>query len=107
MSGVLDVAALAALPERRALFHRVFAGPPAGRDDLFSLLRESDVEALPPMHISCGTEDHLFDGNEAFVRAARRAGLAPTVNFRPGEHDGAFWDAEIHTVLEWLPGLPR
>jgi putative tributyrin esterase len=107
MSGILDVAALAELPERQALFHRVFEGAPAGRDDLFSLLGESDVGALPPMHISCGTEDHLFDGNVAFVRAARGAGLAPTVDFRPGAHDWAFWDAEIHTVLEWLPGLPR
>lgn len=105
MSGALDIAALAESPERRGLFERVFTGAPGEEDDLFALLRSTELDALPPVHVSCGTEDHLFEGNQAFVKAAEEAGARLTVDFRPGEHEWGFWDAEIQSVLNWLPGL--
>jgi S-formylglutathione hydrolase FrmB len=103
MSGVLDIAALAREPARRGLFDRVFGGTPGPRDDLLALVRKAGAAALPPMHVSCGTEDHLVEGNRTFVRAAQAAGADVTVHFRPGEHEWGFWDAEIQTVLGWLP----
>jgi len=29
-----------------------------------------------------------------------------TTRFTPGEHDWAYWDAEIQQVLDWLPIKP-
>lgn len=105
LSGGLDVAGLARLPERRALFERVFGAAPGQKNDLLALLRSADIDALPPMHVSCGTEDPLFAANQAFAQAAEEAGVRLTVDFRPGEHEWGFWDAEIQKVLAWLPGL--
>jgi S-formylglutathione hydrolase FrmB len=103
MSGALDIAALAQESERKDLFARVFGGTPGPSDDLLALLAAADVEALPPMHVSCGTSDHVYPGNQNFVRAAEAAGVDLTVDFRPGEHEWGFWDDEIQTVLDWLP----
>jgi S-formylglutathione hydrolase FrmB len=103
MSGALDVAALAGKSERRDLFDRVFGGAPGPDDDLLGLLAAADVAALPPLHVSCGTEDHLYADNRTFVAAAEKAGADLTVDFRPGEHEWGFWDEEIRRVLAWLP----
>jgi putative tributyrin esterase len=103
MSGALDVAALAGRSERRDLFERVFGGTPGPDDDLLALLAAADVAALPPLHVSCGTEDHLYADNRTFVAAAEKAGADLTVDFRPGEHEWGFWDEEIRRVLAWLP----
>jgi len=107
MSGALDVTALAALPERRAMFQRVFGDRPGPDDDLFDLLKSADVGALPQLHLSCGTEDPLIDGNREFAQAAQAAGLHPTLDFRAGEHEWGLWDEEVQRVLAWLPGLLR
>lgn len=101
MSGALDVAAL--VDERRDLFARIFDGPPGPDDDLFALLAAADVATMPPLHISCGTEDPLVEGSRRFVRAAEAAGARVTVDFRPGEHEWGFWDDEIQQILAWLP----
>jgi putative tributyrin esterase len=106
LSGALDVTALAALPERRDLFERVFGAAPGPEDDLFHLLRSADVSALPQLHLSCGTEDPLIDANREFADAALAAGLHPTADFRSGEHEWGLWDEDIQRVLAWLPGLP-
>jgi S-formylglutathione hydrolase FrmB len=101
LSGALDVAAL--VGERPELFARIFGGPPGAGDDLFAMVAAADMAALPPLHISCGTEDPLIEGNRLFVRAAKAAGARLTVDFRPGEHEWGFWDDEIQQVLAWLP----
>jgi S-formylglutathione hydrolase FrmB len=103
MSGALDVAGLARTPERGDLFDRVFGGAPGPDDDLLALLAAADVPALPPLHVSCGTEDHLYPANRTFVQAAEKVGADVTVDFRPGEHEWGFWDEEIRRVLDWLP----
>ncbi len=105
MSGALDVISMTGRPERQGLVERVFGHAPGPQDDLLALLASADIDALPPVHLSCGTQDELVEGNRAFVRAARQAGVRLTDDFRPGEHEWGFWDAEIQTVLEWLPGL--
>nr|WP_205863481.1 alpha/beta hydrolase family protein [Planosporangium thailandense] len=106
MSGALDVVAMARRPERGELCDRVFGGVPGPDNDLFALLGSADADTLPPMYISCGTEDVLLDSNRAFVEAAQKAGARVTVDFRPGEHEWGFWDAEIQKILAWLPGTP-
>jgi len=41
--------------------------------------------------------------NERFVAACAAAGVELDAGFGPGEHDWAYWDAQIQTVLAWLP----
>ena len=103
MSGALDVAALLEDPERGAeLVDRVFGPEVAAENDLFWLLAGADAAALPRLHVSCGTEDHLVDHSRRFVALARERGADVTVDLRPGEHEWGFWDTEIRTVLDWL-----
>lgn len=103
MSGALDVAALLRDPERGPeLAGRVF-GPEAGADDdLFRLLAGAEIGSLPRLHVSCGTEDHLVDHSRRFVALAEEVGADVTADFRTGEHEWGFWDAEIRTVLDWI-----
>jgi putative tributyrin esterase len=105
MSGALDVGRLAQQSERVDLFERVFGGAPGPREDLFALVESADIDAVPPLHISCGTEDAVLHSNQAFVQSARKAGARLTEDFRRGQHEWGFWDTEIQTVLAWLPGL--
>ncbi|MBA2694757.1 MAG: alpha/beta hydrolase [Ornithinimicrobium sp.] len=105
MSGALDVVRMPERPERAGLVERVFGGMPGPQDDVLALVASADVEALPPVHLSCGTDDELVEGNRVFARAAREAGVQLTEDFRPGEHEWGFWDTEIQSVLDWLPGL--
>jgi putative tributyrin esterase len=100
LSGALDVVGLSRQSERRDLFARVFGGVPGPTDDLFALLDAAGT--VPRMHISCGTEDQLIDGNRRFVAAAQAAGAQVTADLRPGEHEWGFWDEEIQRVLSWF-----
>jgi S-formylglutathione hydrolase FrmB len=57
------------------------------------------------MHLSCGTEDELVDQSRRFAERARALGADVTTDFRPGEHEWGFWDAEIQQVLSaWILG---
>ncbi|MBB6626808.1 esterase family protein [Nocardioides sp. KIGAM211] len=103
LSGGLDVATLAGFPHRKALFERVFDGTPGPGDDLFALLAAADVAALPPLHVSCGTDDPLLPMSERMVAEARAAGADVTDDFRPGAHEWGLWDAVVADVIAWLP----
>ena len=101
MSGALDVARAMADPGRSELLDRVFGGSVTPAEDLLALLREGPP--FPPLHLSCGTEDHLLDHTTSFADAARAAGADVTLDLCTGAHEWAFWDAEIQRVLAWLP----
>jgi S-formylglutathione hydrolase FrmB len=103
LSGAVDLERLASRPERRDLFARVFDLEPAPDEDLFALLTAADAPALPPLHVSCGTEDPLYASNVRFADEAAAAGAAVTTDFRPGEHEWGLWDAVIRDVIDWLP----
>ena len=103
LSGALDVVALAAQPERRDFFDRVFGGKPGPGDDLFALLAKATSGSLPPLHISCGAEDPLADLSRRFASAASAAGVSVTTDFRTGTHEWGLWDVIIQDVIDWLP----
>jgi S-formylglutathione hydrolase FrmB len=105
MSGALDLAGMSQDPGLAPLFERVFGDEIGPQDDVFSLLRAGDVSRLPPLHVSCGTQDELLAANERFIREATDVGADVTVDLRPGDHEWEFWDVEIQKVLAWLPGL--
>jgi putative tributyrin esterase len=103
LSGALDVAELAGRPERSELFERAFGGAPGPADDLAALLAAADAGSLPPLYVSCGTEDELLPMNRRFAAEAEAAGARVTADFRPGEHEWGLWDAVIREVIDWLP----
>ncbi len=105
LSGALDLAALQGTVERKPLMDRVFAGRPvAGTDDdLLHLVRATPARQLPQLYVACGTEDHLVDGNRAFLAACAAAGVPVTVDLGPGAHEWSYWDARIRDVIAWLP----
>ena len=45
----------------------------------------------------------MFEDNVVFRDAAAAARVPLTVDFGPGAHDWAYWDAKIQDVLAWLP----
>ncbi len=107
LSGALDVGRrYREDPDRRDVWDRVWGGtsPEGTPDDVFTLLRDApDPAALPRLHVSCGTEDELYDDNVRFTELAAERGVAATVDFGPGAHDWAYWDTKIQDVLAWLP----
>jgi S-formylglutathione hydrolase FrmB len=105
MSGALDIVELSKRSDRGSLFERVHGDAIPPEEDLIKLVAAADPGTLPPLHVSCGTEDVLIRANRTFVRAAEKAGASVTVDFRAGDHEWGFWDEEIRTVLDWF--LPR
>ncbi|MFI6266901.1 alpha/beta hydrolase [Micromonospora sp. NPDC051006] len=108
LSGALDVAHRHRHPTNPidpAVWHTVFGDRPvAGSDDdTVALLDRVPDADRPALYVACGTEDFLYEDNLRFVDAARGRGVPLTVDFSPGSHDWAYWDAKIQDVLAWLP----
>jgi putative tributyrin esterase len=106
LSGALDLAGRQRRGEwaveatRRIFGDREVAGT---ADDLLHLLSRHGAAELPPLYLCCGTDDHAYPDNLAFVEAARAAGVDLTTHLGPGQHDWAYWDSTIQDVLAWLP----
>jgi S-formylglutathione hydrolase FrmB len=107
LSGALDVAGMQQHDDRPhmvELLGRVFDRPLAGtEDDLLHLVATVDRRELPRLMLRCGTEDHLRSANERFVAACRQHDVDLDAAFGPGAHEWSYWDAQIQTVLDWLP----
>lgn len=101
MSGALDLARAMTDPSRTELSQRIFDGHLSADADLFALLERA--ASVPPLHLSCGTEDALLDYTTGFAEAATDAGHDVTLDLRPGQHDWTLWDAVIRDVIAWLP----
>jgi putative tributyrin esterase len=103
LSGALDIVRRAEEPLRGNEMHdRIFAGPPGPDDDLFALLDRAEPGGVPPLYISCGTEDRLLEDSQEFVSRAEAKGLDVTSTFPPGEHEWGLWDREIQDVIAWF-----
>lgn len=104
LSGAVDVRSLGDRLERAEIVTRVFGGEFASSDDLYELLAAAEPATVPPIYISCGTEeDRLMDANTRLVRQAQDLGLDVTADFRPGTHEWGLWDDVIQDVIAWLP----
>ena len=75
-------------------------------NDLFALLDRLDPATAPALYVCCGTEDPLYPENRRFVQAAADRDVPLVKHFGPGDHDWAYWDAQIQDVLAWLPLSP-
>ncbi|MEU4782055.1 alpha/beta hydrolase family protein [Micromonospora sp. NPDC023633] len=108
LSGALDVVNRRHHPTAPLdpdVWHTVFGERAAigSDDDTVALLDRVPAADRPALYVACGTEDFLYDDNLTFVAAARERGVPLTVDFSPGTHDWAYWDAKIQDVLAWLP----
>jgi putative tributyrin esterase len=104
LSGALDIVRRAAEPLRGDEMHdRIFGGPPRPEHDLFALVDGAAPDGVPPLHISCGTEDRLLEDSREFVRRAEGKGFEVTSDFPPGDHEWGLWDRVIQDVIDWFP----
>ncbi|MEU1807714.1 alpha/beta hydrolase [Micromonospora aurantiaca (nom. illeg.)] len=106
LSGALDVTRRrhhATRPVDPAVWRTVWGdGPVPADDDTVGLLERSGDDR-PALYVACGTEDFLYEDSMRFLDVARRRDVPVTVDFGPGDHDWAYWDARIQDVLAWLP----
>ena len=63
----------------------------------------ADRDSLPPLYLSCGTEDFLYPSNQRFLALAEELDVRVQTELRPGAHEWGFWDESIQRVLGWLP----
>jgi S-formylglutathione hydrolase FrmB len=109
LSGALDLAAHINDEwdeSRMRTFKAVFGDIttiPGSENDLIAQLQ--NMEGIPEtkFHISCGTEDYLYQDSITFRDIALRKDFHLTYEESAGEHEWGFWDTYIQRVLEWLP----
>lgn len=96
-SGALDaVGLMAACPPGNVLgddMRRVFgAKVPAGAD-LFKLALKA--KPLPRIHIDCGSEDFLIEGNRKLHQHLERKRIAHVYREYPGSHNWGYWQERL------------
>ncbi|MCE5343673.1 MAG: esterase family protein [Eubacteriales bacterium] len=75
----------------------------AGENNLCQAAEALTPAGAPRMYVSCGTEDFLFEANQAFVT---RYGRKFDIHYETEEgaaHTWHFWDRQIEKVLAWMP----
>ena len=108
LSGALDMAAhiYHSLWSHLNFSHDLWRGDIKGTpEDLLWLVEQSGrMKEKPALYQCCGTEDFLYEDNQAFRRKCEEFGYdALTYEEGPGEHVWEYWDAHIQDVLQWLP----
>jgi len=61
------------------------------------------AEQRPALYLSCGTEDELLADTRTFRQHLDAVGYPLTYHEGPGAHEWGYWDAQIQSVLDWLP----
>ena len=76
---------------------------PDSKHDLFALAKKVAKSPIKPrLHQCCGTEDFLYADNVRFRDHVRKLPLDLTYEEGPGEHDWAYWDKMIQSMLQWM-----
>jgi len=109
LSGCLDIVSTV---ERRGIgndlyWQSIFGSIDALKgsdDDLFALAEKVAVsEYRPKLFACCGTEDFLYEDNQAAVKHFNALGLDLSYREGAGNHSWEFWDCWIREILKWLP----
>ena len=107
-SGALDVAARWESAQHGSDMRLIFGENPSGTDnDIFHLakkLSSDSTQPRPRLFQSCGTEDGLLKDNHLFRDHALGLGFDLDYSEGPGNHNWAYWDAQIQLALPWLLG---
>ena len=76
------------------------AGKPTGAEnDLFRLAQK---KTLPPIYLSCGEQDSLYEMNVRFDAHLKALGANHRFDHRPGDHSWDFWDQSLQDCMDWL-----
>ncbi len=90
------------LEEMRTVFGDL-SKVPGSKHDLFALAKKASRSTVKPrLYQCCGTEDDLYPANIRFRDAVRKLPLDLTYEEGPGEHNWAYWDKMIQSVLAWM-----
>jgi putative tributyrin esterase len=112
LSGALDIREVvkphadprskAWLEEMRTVFGDL-SKVPGSKHDLFTLAKKlAKGRVKPRLYQCCGTEDELYADNVRFRDAVRKLPLDLTYEEGPGQHNWAYWDKMIQSVLAWM-----
>ncbi len=74
-------------------------------NDLFHLAKRVAESSgpKPKLFQCCGTEDFLYEDNLKFRDFCRKLSLDLTYEEEPGDHNWAYFDKKIQSILSWLP----
>ena len=76
------------------------AGKPIGAEnDLFRLAQK---KTLPPIYLSCGEQDSLYEMNVRFDAHLKALGANHRFDHRAGAHTWDFWDQSLQDCMSWL-----
>lgn len=91
--------------EHLELVHGSAKDYPGSFDDIYQAAEDlvASGEPRPKLYQCCGTEDFLYEQNQAFKAFVEPKGFDYTYEEEPGSHEWGYWDAKIQRVLEWLP----
>jgi putative tributyrin esterase len=118
LSGAVDINEVVKVkkhdPENQAWIeemHTVFGDlgkVPGSKHDLFALAKKATKAPVKPrLYQCCGTEDDLYPDNVRFRDAVSKLPLDLTYEEGPGEHNWAYWDKMIQSVLAWMFPRPK
>ena len=66
--------------------------------------KQAEGKAVPEIFMACGSEDFLFDANNAFDAFLTKQGIAHTYRVTPGIHNWKFWNSCLVPAFEWALG---
>lgn len=70
--------------------------------DLIYLMEQAKaVNQLPQLFLACGTEDYLYRDNARLHAYMDEHAIPHRYSEGPGEHNWAYWDSIIETMLDW------
>ncbi|AIE85263.1 alpha/beta hydrolase [Fimbriimonas ginsengisoli] len=75
--------------------------PIGGKDDLYTKLEALLPDRVPALRIDCGSEDFLIEADRHYHAFLDSKGVAHEYEEHPGEHNWAYWDAQIQPALEF------
>jgi len=73
-----------------------------GANDLYALAKQADPAALPPLWLTAGDQDFVLEENLELFRLLQQRGANVELHALPGEHQWAFWDAQLPEMLTAL-----
>lgn len=65
--------------------------------------RAASREPLPPIYLSCGTKDTLYDINTEYREHLKKLGYEVTWDEAPFGHEWRFWDQQVEKFINTLP----
>lgn len=71
--------------------------------DLFFILKNLNRKKLPPIFISCGKQDYIYDEFCKMKNTLTELNVKFFSQDGDGNHDWDYWDKQIQDFLEWLP----